>query len=72
VESADAAAAEIAHLKGRVRKLAEEKAHLQLIISLVERLNPLSGLEGLVRGLLYNIMETVGGTNIKLYYWVEN
>ena len=67
----NADAAEIERLKARVRKLAEEKSHLQLIVSLVERLNPLVGLEDMVRAMLYNIMEAIGGTNIKLYYWIE-
>ena len=63
--------AEIARLQARVHKLAEEKSHLQLIIHLIEQLNPLPGLEDMVRAMLYSIVECIGGTNIKLYYWIE-
>lgn len=64
-------AEELDRLRARNRKLAEEKANLQLILSLIERLNPLYGLEGMVRTMLYDIVETIGGVNIKLYYWIE-
>ena len=63
---------ELDRLRVRLRRLAEEKSTLQLITRLVERLNPMSGVEDLVRGLLHSILETIGGTNIKLYYWIEN
>jgi signal transduction histidine kinase/ActR/RegA family two-component response regulator len=72
VREANEVADEIARLKERVRKLAEEKSHLQLIVRLIERMNPLSGLTDMVREMLYAIVETIGGTNIKLYYWVED
>lgn len=63
---------ELTRLKIRLRRLAEEKSTLQLITQLVERLNPLPGFEDLVNSLLCSIIETIGGTNIKLYYWIEN
>ncbi len=56
-------------LKKRLRKLAEQKANLQLVVRLIEHLNPLSGLQEMIRNMLTNIVETLGGTNIKLYYW---
>lgn len=62
---------ELDRLQARNRKLAEEKANLQLILSLIERLNPLFGLESMVHTMLYDIVETIGGVNIKLYYWIE-
>ncbi|HEX8963046.1 MAG TPA: ATP-binding protein [Rhodocyclaceae bacterium] len=62
---------EVARLKDRVRKLAEEKSYLQLIVRLIERVNPLSRLTDMVREMLYAIVETIGGTNIKLYYWLD-
>ena len=37
----------ITYLEGRLRKVSEEKANLYLILHLVERLNPLAGVEGL-------------------------
>jgi signal transduction histidine kinase/CheY-like chemotaxis protein len=58
-------------LQARIRRLAEEKSYLQLIIRLIEQLNPLPGMEDMIRDMLYHIVETIGGTNIKLYYWIE-
>lgn len=63
--------AEIERLQARVRRLADEKSYLQLVIRLIERLNPLPGIADMVRNLLQSIMETVGGTNVELYYWVD-
>jgi signal transduction histidine kinase/DNA-binding response OmpR family regulator/HPt (histidine-containing phosphotransfer) domain-containing protein len=63
---------ELAHLQARVRKLADEKSYLQLVIRLIEQLNPLPGIEDMVSGMLSSIIETIGGTNIKLYYWIED
>ncbi|MBF0423017.1 MAG: response regulator [Magnetococcales bacterium] len=62
---------ENARLKSRLRKLAEDKAHLELVIQLIDHLNPLPGLENMIQSLLASIVETIGGTNIKLYYWDE-
>jgi PAS domain S-box-containing protein len=64
--------AEIERLNQRVRRLAEEKSNLQLVVSLIERLNPLPGIDDMVRAMLNSIVETIGGTNIKLYYWIED
>ncbi len=69
-DTVDNPAAEIERLKERLRRLAEEKSYLQLVIRLIEQLNPLPGMEGMVDALLKNIVETIGGTNIKIWYWV--
>jgi PAS domain S-box-containing protein len=61
---------ELERLTGRVKKLAEDKAYFQLILRLMELLNPLPGLEDMLRGMLLHIVECIGGTNIKLYYWI--
>lgn len=61
---------EIDALQARVRKLAEDKSNLQLVIRLIERLNPLPGIGDMVRNLLASIVETIGGTNISLHYWI--
>ena len=63
--------AEIERLQARVYRLAEEKSYLQLVLRLIERLDPQPDLEDMVRNMLYSIMESIGGTNIKLYYWIE-
>jgi diguanylate cyclase (GGDEF)-like protein/PAS domain S-box-containing protein len=57
-------------LTARLRKLAEDKSNLQLIVRLMERVDPLPGVEDMIRSLLASIVETIGGTNIKLYYWI--
>ena len=64
--------AEIQHLKQRVTKLIEEKSYFQLLLQLMEHLNPLSGLDDMIQGLLYHIVESIGGTNIRLYFWLED
>jgi signal transduction histidine kinase/CheY-like chemotaxis protein/HPt (histidine-containing phosphotransfer) domain-containing protein len=66
----DSLAAEIERLQGRVRRLAEEKSYLQLIVRLIEQLNPQPGIDAMVSGMLHNIVETIGGTNIKIWYWI--
>jgi signal transduction histidine kinase len=58
-------------MEAKVRKLADEKAYLQLVIRLIEQINPLPGIEDMVTGMLRSIIETIGGTNIKLFYWIE-
>jgi PAS domain S-box-containing protein len=60
----------LSRLQARVRRIAEEKSYLQLIVRLIEQLNPLPGMEDMLRSMLYHIVETIGGTNIKLYYWI--
>lgn len=62
---------EIERLRSRLKKLAEEKSHLQLLLRLFEQLNPLQGVEDMVVGMLQAIAETIGGTNVRLYYWDE-
>jgi signal transduction histidine kinase len=59
------------HLNDRVRKLAEEKSHLQLIIHMMRRMSTAPGLEGTVGNLLNTVMEHIGGTNITLYYSIH-
>jgi two-component system sensor histidine kinase/response regulator len=63
---------ELETLKVRNRRLAEEKSYLQLIVRLTEQINPLPGLELMIQSLLTSIVETIGGTNIRLWYWVGN
>jgi PAS domain S-box-containing protein len=67
----DKSTEEIQRLQKRLRHLAEEKSNLQLIMRLIEQLNPLPGIEEMVHTMLLSVVDTVGGTNIKLYYFVE-
>jgi PAS domain S-box-containing protein len=69
-EEQSALLAEVERLRERNRKLARDKALNQLILRLIERLNPLPGLEDMVREMLSAIVECIGGTNIKMYYWM--
>ena len=68
----DQAGSEIERMQLRVRRLAEEKSNLQLVISLIQRLNPLPGIDDMTHAMLHSIVDTIGGTNIKLYYWIED
>jgi diguanylate cyclase (GGDEF)-like protein/PAS domain S-box-containing protein len=67
---ASSASSDVATLGARIRKLAEDKSNLQLIVRLMERINPLPGVEDMIRALLASIVDTIGGTGIKLYYWI--
>ena len=62
---------DVVRMQERLRKLAEEKSTLQLIISLTEQLNPLPGISEMVDSMLKNIIKTIGGTNIQIWYWVD-
>ncbi len=61
---------ELGELRERSRRLAEEKSNLQLILSLIDRLNPLSGLNEMVTGLINGLIGSIGGTNVRLWYWI--
>ncbi|MDP1525191.1 MAG: ATP-binding protein [Rhodocyclaceae bacterium] len=61
---------ELAALRKRNKRMAEEKSYLQLIVRLTEQLNPSPGLGPMLTGLLNSIVETIGGTNIRLWYWL--
>jgi signal transduction histidine kinase len=63
---------ELAHLKERARKLAQDKSYLQLIINLMNNVSAASGLDDAVDCMLRSIIEIVGGANITLYYSIGN
>lgn len=58
-------------LEGRVRKLSEEKANLYLILHMVELLNTITGLEGLLESLMDTLGGSLGGSNVEIYYLDE-
>ncbi|MBF0185184.1 MAG: response regulator [Magnetococcales bacterium] len=62
---------ELASLRTRLHHLAEEKSYLQLIIRLLERLEPHTALPRLVQSLLTSVLDTIGGTDMILYYWLN-
>ena len=64
--------AELAYLKDRTRKLAQDKSYLQLIINLINKVSAAQGLENMIESLLNNILDVLGGTNISLYYLIDD
>jgi|GEM_PF-1932301 len=71
IENTDNTAAEIGHLRVRMVKLANEKAYLELVVRLIESIDPLPGIKGMLASLLNSIMEIVGGTDTIIYYWID-
>ncbi|MBF0271522.1 MAG: PAS domain S-box protein [Magnetococcales bacterium] len=61
---------EMRHLNARLHRLAEEKSNLQLIIRLIERLNTGQDLDEMVHQMLTSVVETIGGTDISIHYWI--
>ncbi len=62
---------EVSRLRSRLKRLAEEKAYLQLVIRMIERIDPAPGVTDMVDNLLHNIVESIGGTDIKIWYWMD-
>lgn len=61
---------EIGLLRERVSTLAKGSAHLKLINSMLTRLSSVIGLSSVVENILAILMETIGGSNLILYYKV--
>ncbi len=64
--------AEIARLEERAGKLARDKSHLQLIISLIKKVSAAQGLDGKIETMLSAVLDVVGGANIVLYYLIDD
>ena len=62
---------EIKHLKQRLRKSVQEKSYLLLIVHLINKISAVPGLEALIQNMLQGIADVIGGTNLKLYYWID-
>lgn len=63
---------EIERLKSRVRRLAEEKSYLQLVLRMIEQISHHhEGVANMVTAMLQSIIESIGGTNIKIWYWID-
>lgn len=71
-ENATISPDELAILKERTRKLAQDKSYLQLIMNLMTKVSAAQGLDSLVEALLGNILDVIGGTNIILYYMIDD
>ncbi|TAN42539.1 MAG: hypothetical protein EPN22_12280 [Nitrospirae bacterium] len=63
---------ELEGLKERARKLAGEKSYLQLALSLMNRLSAVPGLENTIGNILSIVLESIGGANISIYYFIDD
>ncbi len=61
----------LTRLEQRVKKLAMEKSHLQLIIHLMNQLSTVTGLENTVENMLKIVLGSIGGTNLIIYYVID-
>jgi PAS domain S-box-containing protein len=59
-------------LAERVKRLGQEKSYLQLIFTMISRVVSVSGLENVSENLLKCIVDCIGGTNLILYYRVDD
>ncbi len=55
----------------RAQRLAQEKSYLQLVNDLMGKLSQVPGLENTAEALVRLLGETIGGTNLALYYWAD-
>ncbi len=62
---------EVQELRRRLRQLAEEKSRLQLMADLMARLHTAPGLDDTVHSMLGLVAETIGGSNLAVYYRVD-
>lgn len=63
---------ELYALKERANKLARDKSYLQLVIQMTSKLGEVGTLENVVLAIPTVILSSIGGTNIKLYYFIDN
>jgi PAS domain S-box-containing protein len=64
--------AELAELRERLNRLARDKAQLQLVALLMNRLGELPGLEKTVLGMLQFVTEILGGSNATVVYRLDD
>ena len=70
---ADDRPGQVEHLQRRARTLALEKSYLELVVRLMSRTTAATGgVEDVVETLLRNVLDVIGGTNISLYYVLDN
>jgi len=62
---------ELLQLEERAKKLAMEKAHLNLLVHMMSQLSMVTGLENSVANLLQVILNNIGGVHLALYYWID-
>ncbi|MEW6262147.1 MAG: ATP-binding protein [Thermodesulfobacteriota bacterium] len=64
--------AESVKLKMRLKKLAQDKSNLQLIIQMMNRMSAVAGLDHTIENMLSVVGEIIGGVNLILYYMIED
>ncbi|MDP3683395.1 MAG: response regulator, partial [Ignavibacteria bacterium] len=64
-------AEEFANLNERVKKLASEKSYLELFTHLMSEMSSVSGLKNSIQNLLQIILENIGGSNLIIYYVMD-
>jgi len=63
---------ELENLRERARKLAMEKSYLQIVNDLMMKLSAVAGLENTVDGITRLLLENIGGSNVSVYYQLDN
>lgn len=63
---------QLEHVTKRADKLAREKAFLQLVIRMMNKVSVLPGLDQVVENIMKSIVEVIGGRNALLYYFVDD
>jgi PAS domain S-box-containing protein len=58
-------------LNERIKKLATEKSYLQVFTHLMNEMSTVSGLENTIQKLLQIILENIGGSNLIIYYLID-
>ena len=71
IDTIDDTRAELKRLRLRVKELGRDKGNLQLAVDLINRISTFTGLENVVERILQILMEGIGGSNIAIYYQVE-
>ncbi|HIJ94309.1 MAG TPA: DUF1638 domain-containing protein [Desulfuromonadales bacterium] len=61
----------LAYQEQRANRLAGEKSYLQLVNSMMNRLSALPGLENTLNNLLELVVDSLGGTDAVIYYYVD-
>ncbi len=56
----------------RIRWLAQEKSYLQLIIHMMNQLGGIGDLDGCIHSILSGVVENIGGTDARLYVFLDD
>jgi signal transduction histidine kinase len=58
-------------LQKRTAKLAGDKSYLQLLVNMMQQMGAVAGLENVADAMPRVVMENIGGTNLILYYFID-